>query len=438
MSDEEGYKEETRRGGILPEEDVETSVFVTRIPWSWQKENVSKIFNEEFGNVTEVTLKWDERNDRHRGMGFVTFEDKSTKGEAIKKGKLKLVKWKHKATGTLKIYEPDLSVGENSSKTCFDWNSGRCARGDSCSYWHDPDITQTTSSTETSKKQKKCWKFMKGKCKAGDACLLRHVAKTAAEETMKTERVRVCLSWKRKGRCGKQDKCAFAHPAEVAEKLRAKKERKKLEAASKKGKNKNGTDTEKVGTGACVRVLGFPYETEESAIRELFSECGTIQSIDMPFFEDSGRSKGFCSIIFAAQAEATAAISKNGEKVGDRWIKVEQGDMRRSWQALGRKKPKDCNAVFVGNLSYEATQEDLAGAFRLCGAVKEIRLHANKAYAFVQFKKNTAPAKAVELNGTKLLGRPMRIDFAESNSEKKERITVEKKKGGRPKKRQKT
>jgi len=142
----------------------------------------------------------------------------------------------------------------------------------------------------------------------------------------------------------------------------------------------------------------------------------------------------------AEPAAVQAALKLDGHKVGERWIKVEQGDMRRSWHALGRQKPENCNTIFVGNLDFNAVEDDLYRAFALCGPIKEVRLNAKKAFAFVQFKKKTAPEKAVALNGSKLCGRPMRIDYAEGKKEDKGETAEgdEKKSEKKSRKRQKT
>jgi len=158
-------------------EDPEITVFVSRVPYSWKQKELEEHFDETFGNVKCAKLMLDDRNERSRGMGFVTFNDNETKEACLAQGKLKLVKWKHKATGTVKIYPVEVSVGESSAKTCFDWNGGHCRRGDTCNFWHDPDIQQNEAPAarmSATKRPKKCWKFMKGKCKMGEECPLFH------------------------------------------------------------------------------------------------------------------------------------------------------------------------------------------------------------------------------------------------------------------------
>ena len=58
----------------------------------------------------------------------------------------------------------------------------------------------------------------------------------------------------------------------------------------------------------CVRVNGMPYETTKDSIKEFFKACGTITDIDMPLWEDSGRSKGFANITFSSEKEAQRAL----------------------------------------------------------------------------------------------------------------------------------
>ena len=80
------------------------------------------------------------------------------------------------------------------------------------------------------------------------------------------------------------------------------------------------------------------------------------------------------------------------------------------------------NKVYVGNLSYNATEEDLRSFFNECGAISEVAIPQDRAtnrargFAFVTFDSESNANKAIELNGTDLLGRAVKISIAHQKS----------------------
>ncbi|HEY8379130.1 MAG TPA: RNA-binding protein, partial [Nannocystis sp.] len=78
------------------------------------------------------------------------------------------------------------------------------------------------------------------------------------------------------------------------------------------------------------------------------------------------------------------------------------------------------NRLFVGNLSFQTTEEDLQQAFQNFGEISEIRLvldrdtGRSRGFAFVSMADDEAARRATEgLNGTMLDGRPLRVNEAE-------------------------
>jgi RNA recognition motif-containing protein len=70
-------------------------------------------------------------------------------------------------------------------------------------------------------------------------------------------------------------------------------------------------------------VGGLPYATTEEALRELFSEAGTVESANIITDKMSGRSKGFGFVEMSTEEEAQNAISKfNGVDFEGRRISV--------------------------------------------------------------------------------------------------------------------
>lgn len=79
------------------------------------------------------------------------------------------------------------------------------------------------------------------------------------------------------------------------------------------------------------------------------------------------------------------------------------------------------NKVFVGNLSYDVTREELVEAFGAAGRVVDAKVPTDRetgrprGFAFVEFESEEAAHKSIELlNGKDLKGRPLRVNEAEN------------------------
>ena len=72
-------------------------------------------------------------------------------------------------------------------------------------------------------------------------------------------------------------------------------------------------------------VGGLPYSTNEQALREAFSQAGTVESATIIIDRMSGRSKGFGFVEMASDEEATAAIDMwNGKEFEGRTLTVNE------------------------------------------------------------------------------------------------------------------
>jgi nucleolin len=110
-----------------------------------------------------------------------------------------------------------------------------------------------------------------------------------------------------------------------------------------------------------------------------------------------------------------------------RWLKVsistsgkpaQNKDYRR--QELS-ERPADCKSVFVGNLSWQASEDDLYNTFSACGTIESCRISMDrdtgrsKGFGHVDFADGDAVDKAVALTGTDIAGRPIRVDYGGQN-----------------------
>ncbi|MEW6618624.1 MAG: RNA-binding protein [bacterium] len=69
--------------------------------------------------------------------------------------------------------------------------------------------------------------------------------------------------------------------------------------------------------------------------------------------------------------------------------------------------------LYVGNLSYSVTKEQVEELFSAQGEVKQVNIIEGKGFGFVEMGSQTEAEKAKEaLNGTEFAGRTLRVDEA--------------------------
>lgn len=70
-------------------------------------------------------------------------------------------------------------------------------------------------------------------------------------------------------------------------------------------------------------VGNLPYSVTEEALRQLFSQVGTVVSVDLPADRYTGRPRGFGFVEMESSAEAEEAIRKfDGYELDNRSIRV--------------------------------------------------------------------------------------------------------------------
>ena len=71
------------------------------------------------------------------------------------------------------------------------------------------------------------------------------------------------------------------------------------------------------------------------------------------------------------------------------------------------------NSLYVGNLSYSVTEEQLRELFSNHGEVKEVRMIPGRDFGFVEMSSSSeAEAARTALNGSDFEGRTLKVDEA--------------------------
>ncbi len=343
-------------------------IFLSRVPHDFNKGVIIRIFENEFGKncIEEVALTAkleDEEEEQkhpnsktnseeevaHRGFGFVTMTSVEKRNEAIEKGTVRgRAKEQSKRKHTIYI-RPVTRQNEfceqaiqDDRNICFLWSKFRCPYGDDCKFEHTGEggclEIKRRNESEKKKKKQKCFSFRsKGICKLGNKCPYSHDFEPKIKEAglKRDSKDKVCINWKTKGKCRKGDKCPYRHDESVREAFLAKKAKKTM----KRGRNENAQPLS-------VRVFGLNYDTKEEDVRELFKDCGKISEITFPTFEDSGRSKGYCGVLFTSPKATAKATELDGSSLHGRWLSIQGGKMYlRQWEDMEKERAQEANCA---------------------------------------------------------------------------------------------
>ncbi|XP_058105621.1 phragmoplastin interacting protein 1-like [Magnolia sinica] len=171
-----------------------------------------------------------------------------------------------------------------------------------------------------------------------------------------------------------------------------------------------------------VVLSGMPYTTTEEDIRELFKDMGSISQLQLSRFPDSGNFRGLAFLTFATEEMATNALELDGTKMGNRFVKIEQcrldPERKRKSEFLDEPKKADgCLSAYIGNLSWDVTEDDIRDCFKE-SKITSIRFAVDKktgtfrGFGHIDFEDDESLEEAMKKNQVELNGRPMKIAYA--------------------------
>ena len=119
------------------------------------------------------------------------------------------------------------------------------------------------------------------------------------------------------------------------------------------------------------------------------------------------------------------AAAKNGAKKNPQPQQKKQAPVRRDPRPVTSHPPIPAGSVelYVGNLSYDMTEDQLRQTFEAFGKVDSVRVVTNrynnksKGFAFVVMPNRPEAEKAIaEMNDKEVMGRPMRVNEAQNTN----------------------
>jgi RNA recognition motif-containing protein len=177
-----------------------------------------------------------------------------------------------------------------------------------------------------------------------------------------------------------------------------------------------------------VFVGGIPFSSTEADIRGFFEGhgCTSVAEVRIPKKDENGYARGYCHVRFDTPEDAAKAVSLSGETLGERWLQIKPALAESKYNDRGGRsstvrtvQPAGCKTVFVRNLSFDCSDSKLSAHFERAGLTPiDVRMpndwHTgrSKGYAYVELADMEDAASAVsKLEGTKLLGRTMHLDY---------------------------
>lgn len=185
-------------------------------------------------------------------------------------------------------------------------------------------------------------------------------------------------------------------------------------------------------------VGNLDYATDEPRLRETFGAFGTVTDVFLPMERGTSRPRGFGFVTLSSRASAEDAISKMDQSQLDgRTIRVNESKPRGEGPAdagrggggargtgpggFGTFNPQGRDEVklYVGNLSFETTEESVRGMFEQFGPVTDCFLPTDRdsgrvrGFAFVTMPSKEAEGACNKVNGMELDGRMLRVNEAQ-------------------------
>src|SRR5262245_65020074 len=89
-----------------------------------------------------------------------------------------------------------------------------------------------------------------------------------------------------------------------------------------------------------IYVGNLPFSADEAAVRTLFSQHGTVESVALINDRETGRPRGF-GFVEMPRADAARAIqSLNGKEMGGRPLRVNEAQERQGGGGGGGRGPR--------------------------------------------------------------------------------------------------
>ncbi|KAJ3209278.1 hypothetical protein HDU67_006293 [Dinochytrium kinnereticum] len=204
----------------------------------------------------------------------------------------------------------------------------------------------------------------------------------------------------------------------------------------------NAAGKEDFTTHFHIFVGDLSPEVNDQVLAKAFSVFGSMSDARVMWDQNTGKSRGYGFVAFREKSDAEQAINTmNSEWLGSRPIRVNwanqktqgtaanarmeqgrpasaqrQGEPQR-YDAVFGQTPSYNTTIYVGNITPTTSQNDLIPLFSQYGYIAEIRMQADKGYAFIKLDTHENASNAiVSLNGFTVQGRQIRCSWGKDRA----------------------
>ncbi|KAM7012293.1 nucleolin [Tautogolabrus adspersus] len=178
------------------------------------------------------------------------------------------------------------------------------------------------------------------------------------------------------------------------------------------------------GDGFCLFVGNLNSNKDFDEIKESLRKFFTKNDLEVADVRLGG-SKKFGYVDFATEEDMQKALELNGKKIMGQEVKLDRARSKDSSQE--GKKERDARTLFVKNLPFSATVDDLKEVFE--DAV-DVRLPpgqngSNRGIAYIEFKSEAEAEKMLEeAQGAEVQGRSIMVDYVGDKSQKGAKVAA--------------
>ncbi|KAI8970473.1 hypothetical protein BDF20DRAFT_825773 [Mycotypha africana] len=167
-------------------------------------------------------------------------------------------------------------------------------------------------------------------------------------------------------------------------------------------------------------------EITDDALTQAFSVFGSMSEAHVMWDPVSRKSRGFGFVAFRDKSDAEQAIATmNGEWLGSRPIRCNwatqkgqtatpapQPGQQLPFEVVVQQTPAYVTSIYVGNLPPNVDQVSLLQPFQRFGYVQEVKIQADKGFAFVKMDTHENAASAiVHLQGLSINGNSAKLSW---------------------------
>jgi len=173
-----------------------------------------------------------------------------------------------------------------------------------------------------------------------------------------------------------------------------------------------------------VYVGNLSYDIDEATVKESFEQFGTVSEVILPLKRGSGKIRGFGYVTMSTVSEAQKAIDGlNETELLGRTVYVSAADQSPPKKhQVKEKSPTNGTELYVGNVSFDTTIDDISDYFKNYGTVLDCSMPKfrdsgrPRGFAFVTMPDEEALYAIEQTDGQEFHGRNLKVNKSSTSA----------------------